>query len=160
MATVVATQAMAAGQCARTDLPPRLPQWSVKECPRTCVVTHDPGGLVREFKSQAYILKGQGRRLVIDGFCASACTIGADLARPNVCITPKATFHFHKGYRPSLWPLGREIVRVDLSDQYSTDIRRWIALKGGLPGKDACDNSLLDMSNAEARQFFPMCSES
>jgi hypothetical protein len=149
-ALAFATSAVAAPQC---DYNPNAtfasPPWSRNQCPRECVVNYSGGGIIHDFKNAAMMVKRSGRSLRIAGDCISACTVAADKARPNVCITPAANFQFHNGY------LGK--TRFDMSDEYSRDIRRWIARKGGLPGKDVCDDTLLIMNNREARQFFPLC---
>jgi hypothetical protein len=100
------------------------------------------------------MLKRQGRQLRHrTGTASSACTVGCRAsARPNACITPRLQTSpvFHNGFYG-------KTSRFDMSDEYSTDIRRWIKSKGGLPGKDVCDDTLLIMNNREARQFFPIC---
>lgn len=63
----------------------------------TCVISSNPGGNVRQFLAAASeVLRGAKRMIVIDGTCASACVIFADVARERVCITRKARFAFHK----------------------------------------------------------------
>lgn len=130
------------------------PKWTRAECPVTCVIRDDPGGTIRLYKNQAYLLKNQGRHLVIDGRCDSACTVAADLARPNVCITRRAQLRFHKAY----WCEDGVQKRGDLYEDYSRDISRWVKANGGFPGADWNDDSLLVMNADQASSFFPACS--
>ena len=70
---------------------------------------------------------------VIDGYCASACMVMADRARPRTCITSRAVLGYHK-----------------------TNFGRPIPLRGD-PRFGARPGT---MPNSVARQFFPMCKDS
>src|SRR5262245_12669514 len=62
----------------------------------TCTIRNNPGGAVQLFQQAAQEVMDEGKRLVIDGFCASACVVLADLARANTCITGDAQIAVHK----------------------------------------------------------------
>ena len=73
--------------------------------------------------------------MVIDGLCASACTIvlGA-VPHHKICVTSRATLGFH-----AAWDFGangrtitdREATMM-LYSMYPMPVRRWIAARGGL----------------------------
>jgi hypothetical protein len=157
--TILATGALAAPQCERSEAKSSAsapPPWTAKQCPIACRVRYSPGGWIDDFKKSALQLKADGRTLIIDGQCISACTVAADLARPNVCITPRASFRFHRTYAwdmATLCFLGRD----DAYEDYSADIGGWIRAHGGFPGKTLHDDALLDMNAKEAAAFFPVC---
>src|ERR1700752_4621507 len=75
----------------------RLVAQSVGPCGDPCVVSANNGGQIIPFKGAGDAIRsGAGQPLVIDGFCASACMVMADRARPRACITPSAVFAYHK----------------------------------------------------------------
>lgn len=133
----------------------RPPPWSKADCPVACVVRNNDGGLIHQFQASARALKAEGRLLVIDGDCTSSCTMAADMARPNVCITKRARFRFHQTY--DFDADGRFTGRGDATPFYSRDIAGWVHAHGGFPGKTERDDALLNMSASAARAFFPQC---
>lgn len=101
-------------------------------------ISDDRGGRIGTYVDKYQDLSKSGETVVIDGLCASACTIvlGA-VPRERICVTSRASLGFH-----AAWDLGdngravtnREATRM-LYAMYPTDIRRWIARRGGLkPG--------------------------
>lgn len=125
-------------------LPPgsSLVREAVGGCGNPCVIGYNDGGGIERFKMAGdAIRKGARKGLVIDGFCASACMVMADRARPRVCITERATFGYHK----TNW--GRPI-------PLRPDLHRWVMRNGGYPS----NSSYRMMSNYAARQFWPLCS--
>ena len=115
---------------------------AVGRCGDPCVVSGSNGGRVIDFEDAAFAIKrGAREKLVIDGFCASSCMTMAAFARPRTCITERAVFAYHKTNRNRPIPL-------------SSDLHRWIAARGGFPEFGATPGL---MSNAAARQFFPLC---
>ena len=156
-AAVLAGLALALHSCVAMPAmaSPLVPTWVARfklaSCGNPCVIRENDGGYVPDFEHATRQIKARGRRLVIDGPCRSACTLMADQARPNVCVTERASLHFHQGFswtdptRPQ-----SEATRSPL--RYSPDIAAWIADKGGQPL-----HGWLDMSAEEARRFFPAC---
>lgn len=61
--------------------------------PNVFVVNGDHGGVIREYTQRVYTLNQRGVQVVIDGLCASACTLY--LTADKVCFTQRATFGFH-----------------------------------------------------------------
>lgn len=122
----------------------------------TCVIRNNPGGDVRKFlAAAAEVRRGPKRMIVIDGPCASACAIFADVARKRVCITDRASFGFHKASVFRAQDLGgvRKWERVRRHDpEHSRDIANWVYRNGGFPMK-----GLNVMSAHEAAQFWRRC---
>jgi hypothetical protein len=127
-------------------------------CGQPCVVHDNPGGSVRLFEAAAEaVLSGARNLVVIDGPCASACAIFADIARERVCITDRASFRFHKAslVEVSTEANGaRHVALLERSDPpHSRDIARWVARHGGFPTQ-----GMRVMSSREARAFWRRCS--
>lgn len=105
------------------------------------------GGLEPIFLGAARTIKaGMLPRLVINGQCRSACASLAVHARPRVCITRRATFHFHAG-----WNI---LLKRRQPPKLPFDILLWISQQGGLSD----NGKYLVMNNREARKFFKSCS--
>jgi hypothetical protein len=73
--------------------------------------------------------------VIIDGLCASACTIvlGA-VSHDKICVTSRAAFGFHAAYDFGINGhtfTNREATMM-LYSMYPTSVRRWIAERGGL----------------------------
>jgi hypothetical protein len=115
---------------------------------------------VELFQRAAAEVVHERKRLVIDGLCASACVILADLARTNTCITANAKLAVHKasvirvvgatqvGDREV--PVGRLIAHND--PPQSPDIDRWVYAHGGYPTK-----GLMVIPVKDAKRFWAMC---
>ena len=130
------------------------PAWSRKTCGRICTVTDSPGGFIVSFLKAAQRIKRDDITLRIDGTCASACTIAADKARPNVCLTPRALLRFHNGYGHDA---SGNVTRFDPTALYSGDLAVWVDRNGGFPGVDAKDDELLDMDAPTGLTYFKGC---
>jgi hypothetical protein len=80
-------------------------------------------------------LRASGQDVVIDGLCASACTmvLGA-VPHDKICVTANAALGFHAAYdfvgrgRTATNPVATEMLYA----QYPRQVRRWIASRGGL----------------------------
>lgn len=98
-------------------------------------IADDRGGRIGTYVDKYQGLRSSGETVVIDGLCASACTIvlGA-VPHDRICVTPNATLGFH-----AAWDMGnngraitnREATKM-LYSMYPSNIRRWIAKRGGL----------------------------
>ncbi|RWD43898.1 hypothetical protein [Mesorhizobium sp.] len=62
----------------------------------TLIIAYDPGGVVSEYEAKAKMVLETQTRVEIIGDCYSACTLFADRARPNVCVTPDTRFYIHQ----------------------------------------------------------------
>lgn len=111
-------------------------------CSDPCVVTSNNGGRINSFRNAGEaIRRGEGQMLVIDGYCASACMVLADRARPRACITSRATFAYHKTNWDRPLPL-------------SPAIHSWIVSNGPYPEFDGRPGI---MPNSVAQRFWKMC---
>ncbi len=98
-------------------------------------ISEDRGGRIGTYVDKYQGLKGSGETVMIDGLCASACTIvlGA-VPHDKICVTSRANLGFH-----AAWDFGaggrpvtnREATRM-LYEMYPSTIRSWISRRGGL----------------------------
>ena len=98
-------------------------------------IANDRGGLIGRYVDRFEKLRASGQTIIIDGLCASACTIvlGA-IPYDRICVTPNANLAFH-----AAWDFGRRGRAIpnpeatsDLFSMYPARVRRWIASRGGL----------------------------
>ena len=98
-------------------------------------ITDDRGGRIAIYVNRCQGLRSSGAAVIIDGLCASACTIvlGA-VSHDKICVTSHATLGFHAAW--DFGANGRAITNSEatqmLYSMYPTPIRRWIAQRGGL----------------------------
>src|SRR5499425_1981689 len=98
-------------------------------------IADDRGGRIGTYVDKYQGLRTSGETVIIDGLCASACTIvlGA-VPHDRICVTSHANLGFH-----AAWDFGSngqavtnaEATRM-LYSMYPSQIRRWIASHGGL----------------------------
>jgi hypothetical protein len=98
-------------------------------------ITNDRGGQIVTYVLKYQRLASAGESVIIDGLCASACTIVlSELPHEKICVTSRATLGFHAAW--NLGPNGRTFTDPEatlmLYSAYPTPVRRWIARKGGL----------------------------
>lgn len=98
-------------------------------------IVNDRGGRIGTYVDRYQDLRSSGQTVIIDGLCASACTIvlGA-IPHDRICVTPHATLGFHAAWdfgahgRAVTNPLATRM----LYEMYPVRVRRWIAHRGGL----------------------------
>jgi len=98
-------------------------------------IANDRGGLIGPYMDRYEKLSDSRETIVIDGLCASACTIVLGAIPYNrICVTPNANLAFHAAW--NFGARGRAIpnraATTDLFLMYPSQIRRWIASRGGL----------------------------
>jgi hypothetical protein len=98
-------------------------------------ITNDRGGQIGTYVLKYQRLASAGESVIIDGLCASACTIVlSQLPHDKICVTPRATLGFHAAWNYSA--SGRTFTDPEatlmLYSAYPTPVRRWISRKGGL----------------------------
>jgi len=98
-------------------------------------IANDRGGLIGRYVDRYDQLKDTGQTVVIDGLCASACTIVLSKVPSNrICVTEKANLAFHAAW--DLGPGGRHIPNPEATRtmylMYPTPVRNWISTRGGL----------------------------
>jgi hypothetical protein len=98
-------------------------------------IADDRGGRIGTYVDKYQGLRTSGEQVIIDGLCASACTIvlGA-VPHDRICVTSAATLGFHAAW--DFGANGRAITNPEatqmLYSMYPTPVRRWIAQRGGL----------------------------
>jgi hypothetical protein len=98
-------------------------------------ITDDHGGRIGSYLDKYQKLRTSGETIIIDGYCASACTIVLGMVpRDKICVTSHANFGFH-----AAWDLdtnGRQVPNPgatrSLYSMYPAQVRHWIAARGGL----------------------------
>jgi hypothetical protein len=98
-------------------------------------ITNDRGGLIAAYILKYERLASSGQSVIIDGLCASACTMVLSALPSNrICVTSRARFGFHAAW--NYGANGRTFTDPDatlmLYSTYPTPVRRWITRRGGL----------------------------
>jgi len=98
-------------------------------------ITDDRGGLIGKYIYKYERLRASRQSVIIDGFCASACTIVlATLPSERICVTSRAELAFHAAW--DIGPRGRAVTNAGATRMmylmYPAPVRRWIAHRGGL----------------------------
>jgi hypothetical protein len=98
-------------------------------------IADDRGGRIGTYVDKFQRLRSSGQSVVIDGLCASACTIVLGAVPHNkICVTSRATLGFHAAY--DFGTNGRTITDPEatmmLYSMYPMPVQRWIAARGGL----------------------------
>jgi hypothetical protein len=98
-------------------------------------IADDRGGRIGTYIDKYQGLRSSNESIMIDGLCASACTIVLGAVSPDrICVTSRANLGFH-----AAWDFGArgqavtnpEATRM-LFAMYPPNIRRWINQRGGL----------------------------
>jgi hypothetical protein len=98
-------------------------------------IADDRGGRIGTYVDRYQDLRQSGETVIIDGLCASACTIvlGA-IPRDRICVTSHAMLGFHAAW--DFGANGRAITNPEATQllyaMYPSQVRRWIAQRGGL----------------------------
>jgi hypothetical protein len=98
-------------------------------------IADDRGGRIGTYVDKYQGLRSSGEQVIIDGLCASACTIvlGA-VPHDKICVTSHANLGFHAAW--DFGSNGRAVTNPEatqmLYSMYPSQVRRWIAARGGL----------------------------
>ncbi len=98
-------------------------------------IADDRGGRIGTYVDRYQGLRTSGETVIIDGLCASACTIilGA-VAHDKICVTSHANLGFHAAW--DFGVNGRAVTNPEatqmLYSMYPSAVRHWIAQRGGL----------------------------
>ena len=117
-------------------------------------IADDRGGRIGTYVDKYQGLRSSGEAVIIDGLCASACTIilGA-VAHDKICVTSHATLGFHAAW--DFGTNGRAITNAEatqmLYSMYPTPVRRWIAQRGGLTPR------MIFLRGKQLQQFYKPC---
>lgn len=98
-------------------------------------IANDRGGPIGRYVDRYEQLRASHQSVMIDGLCASACTIVLSrIPRDRICVTAKARLAFH-----AAWDFGarrRAITNPEatrwLYSMYPLPVRQWISGRGGL----------------------------
>ena len=98
-------------------------------------IARDRGGQIGRYLDRYEQLRASGQTIIIDGLCASACTIVlGTIAHDKICVTPNANLAFH-----AAWDLGADgrtianrVATRTLYSMYPSRVRHWIDSQGGL----------------------------
>jgi hypothetical protein len=98
-------------------------------------IADDPGGKIGAYIDKYQGLRSSGETVVIDGLCASACTmVLGSVPRERICVTSQAVLGFHAAWDSGAG--GRRVTNPGATQMlfslYPSSIRRWIAARGGL----------------------------
>ena len=99
------------------------------------LIADDRGGQIGSYITKFQGLRSSGQSVIIDGLCASACTIvlGA-VPHDKICVTSRAALGFHAAYDFGI--NGRTFTNREatmmLYSMYPMPVQRWIAARGGL----------------------------
>ena len=98
-------------------------------------IADDRGGQIGGYLSKFQRLRSSGQSVIIDGLCASACTMVLGTVPHNkICVTSHAALGFHAAY--DFDSNGRTFTNREatmmLYSMYPTSVQRWIAARGGL----------------------------
>ena len=98
-------------------------------------IADDRGGQIGQYLNRYIELRASGQPVMIDGLCASACTIVlSTIPHDRICVTSNATLGFHAAF--DFAGHGRTVTNPEatqlLYSNYPPRVRRWIARRGGL----------------------------
>lgn len=98
-------------------------------------ISDDRGGRIGTYVDKYQGLRSSGETVVIDGLCASACTIVlGSVPHDKICVTSRANLGFHAAW--DFGAGGRPVTNVEatrmLYEMYPSSIRSWISKRGGL----------------------------
>ena len=116
-------------------------------------ISDDRGGQIGDYLAKFHALRENGDRVMIDGTCASACTmlLGV-IPRNRICVTPRAVLAFHSAWTPT--SEGEQISSAGnyyLWSNYPPAVRKWIIQHGGLHSR------IIYLSGAELTAMYPRC---
>jgi hypothetical protein len=98
-------------------------------------IVDDPGGRIGTYVDRYEGVRISGEKVIIDGYCASACTIVlATIPHDRICVTSRARLGFHAAWDPGA--NGRKITNPEATQSlysiYPFEVRHWIDQRGGL----------------------------
>jgi hypothetical protein len=116
-------------------------------------ISNDSGGRIGIYLTKFSALRRTVQPVMIDGTCASACTLVVGMIpRNHICVTPRAVLAFHAAWDPTLYgaQLNKPGTRY-LWSHYPPGVRNWIARHGGLKSET------IYLSGRELAALFPTC---
>lgn len=101
-------------------------------------IAYDRGGQIGSYVDKYQGLRSSGQQVIIDGLCASACTIVlGSVPDDKICVTSQAALGFHAAF--DFGAHGRTIINHGatkmLYSMYPPRVQRWINQRGGLKSR-------------------------
>jgi hypothetical protein len=98
-------------------------------------IADDRGGRIGTYVDKYQGLRTSGETVIIDGLCASACTIVLGAVAPDkICVTSHANLGFHAAW--DFGANGRAVTNAEathmLYSMYPQAVKKWISARGGL----------------------------
>jgi hypothetical protein len=98
-------------------------------------IVEDVGGRIGTYVDKYQGVRSSGEMVIIDGFCASACTIVlGTVPHEKICVTSRARLGFHAAW--DFGSHGRKMINPEatqtLYSMYPVEVRRWTDQRGGL----------------------------
>lgn len=115
----------------------------------TATIVYNNGGKVHMFHAQAAKYRAAGTLVRFAGACMSACTVFLGLPAKQLCVTPRASFSFHKPYGST--DAGNRYAEYRMLQAYPAWVRSWLARNGGLTAQ------FKTMPYVYAGQFIKTC---
>lgn len=101
-------------------------------------IADDRGGRISTYVDRYTDLRASGAEVMIDGLCASACTLVLSaISHERICVTPSAKLGFHAAWQYG--PKGRTVTSIKATQMiyamYPQPVRKWIDMRGGLTSR-------------------------
>ena len=117
-------------------------------------IARDAGGRIETYVGKYQGVRSSGEMVIIDGYCASACTIVlGSVPHDRICVTSRARLGFHAAWDPDA--RGRKITNPQATQtlyaMYPFEVRRWIDQRGGLTPR------MIYLSGRELTSMFRPC---
>ena len=98
-------------------------------------IADDRGGRIGTYVDRYQGLRTSGEAVIIDGLCASACTIVlGQITHDKICVTSHATLGFHAAW--DFGANGHAVTNLEathmLYSMYPASVKHWISARGGL----------------------------
>lgn len=113
------------------------------------VMQYDNGGSIVSYAKRVTRARQQNLSVRFSGACQSACTLFLSLPETQTCITPGASFGFHRAHSASRQT--NDWGTSYLLKKYPNWVRHWIDAKGGLKTR------VIRMDYAYASRFMQRC---
>ena len=128
--------------------------WGPQPAFSTVRIVDDRGGRIGDYVGKYQGLRTSGESVIIDGLCASACTIVLGAISPDkICVTSRATLGFHAAW--DFGANGRAVTNADatqmLYSMYPAPVRHWIAQRGGLTPR------MIFLKGRQLQAFYKPC---
>ena len=109
--------------------------WGIGASEAAVRIVEDAGGRIGAYVDKYQDVRSSGEMVIIDGFCASACTIVlGTVPHDKICVTSRARLGFHAAWDSGSH--GRKMTNPEatqtLYSMYPSEVRRWIDQRGGL----------------------------